>query len=237
MLKCVVFCSVLSPLGLSKVVAYFAVNQTEISTKKVYEYAGILFFLSLGNSFVSGNLRAWEATLGVRIQVALRSFLFRKSLKLPCGTNDINVGNLVTLITKDINILEKNIWMIKDLLLFFIKFGTSSYLLYRKIGMPASIGIGFLIVAVLIQGMLRFNIFRNECLTKYSTIKKIFICYINQYQYKDTINWIIDSIITPNVNTSSTSLHLITQQIIKRNFIWNIQWTIAQWHSWNCSFL
>lgn len=145
------FYSILSPLGLSKVVAYFTPNQKKISEHQVYGYAGILVFLKVFHFWITGNLRMWETILGVRIQASLKSLLYRKALKLSPSASSASLGNMVTLITKDIHNLERYMWMIKDFLIFFLEFGTVAYLLYNKIGNPAFIGLGLVFVAVPVQ--------------------------------------------------------------------------------------
>lgn len=144
--------SILSPLGLSKVVSYFTPNQKKISSHEVYGYAGILVFLKIFNFVVTRNLTAWEEIIGVRIQVALRCLIFRKSLKMSASPTGTTLGNIVTLMTKDISVLEKNMWMIKDITLFFIQFGTMAFLLFRKLGTPALVGIGVIFLTITIQG-------------------------------------------------------------------------------------
>lgn len=103
------------------------------------------------------NIHAWEGILGVRLQAALKSLLYRKALKLSPEAAGTNLGNVVTLITKDINILDQNLWMIRDFLLFFVDFGTVAYLLYNKIGIPAFIGLGLLFIGIPLQGRIVIN--------------------------------------------------------------------------------
>lgn len=105
---------------------------------------------------VTGNLRAWETILGVRIEAALKSLLYRKSLKLSSAASEASLGNIVTLITKDIHILERNMWLVKEFVLFIIQFGTAASLLYIKIGKFTFVGLGLFVVAVIIQGMAIF---------------------------------------------------------------------------------
>lgn len=91
--------------------------------------------------------------VNLRIQASLKSLLYRKALKLsPCASTGTNLGNLITLITKDINIIDNNLWLLKDLTTFFIQFSTICYLLYHRMGTPALIGLGMSFLAVPIQG-------------------------------------------------------------------------------------
>lgn len=107
--------------------------------------------MQLFNFWVTGNLKAWVGIIGVRMQAALRCLLYRKALRTPssCG---INIGNVVTLITKDIAVLENNMWIIKDFVLVFIEFGTMIYPLYNCMGNPAFVGIGIILITIAVQG-------------------------------------------------------------------------------------
>lgn len=145
------FYSILSPLGQSKVIAYFTPNQKKISEHQVYEYAGVLVFLSLSNFIVMNNIHSWEDILGVEVQAALKSLLYRKALRMSPATAGGSLGNIVTLITKDVYVLEQNLWMIRDFALFLIEFFTIAYLLYQKIGNLAFIGLGFIFVGLPVQ--------------------------------------------------------------------------------------
>lgn len=117
-----------------------------------YGYASILIFVKVAHFLVSGNLKAWEDILGIRIQATLNSFLYRKSLKISSATSETKFGNIVTLITKDIHILEKDMWIIKECAIFFIELGTAASLLYIRIGEMCFVGLGLFVVAVIIQG-------------------------------------------------------------------------------------
>lgn len=146
------FFSVLSPLGLSRLIAYFTPNQTKISTTQAYQYAGIVVFLKVAGFLVWSNLHVFQTIVAMKIHASLKSLLYRKALKLsPCSSSGTNLGNLITLITKDINNIEHNLWLLKDFTVFLLQFFTISFLLYRKMGNPAFIGLGMMFMAVPIQ--------------------------------------------------------------------------------------
>lgn len=162
--------SILSPLGLSKVVAYFTPNQKKITHDQVYGYAGILVFLKVFNFWGMGNLHVWERIMGMRIQASVKSLLYRKALKLSPAAAGTSLGNIVTLVTKDTNNLESNMWMIKDFIIFIIEFCTVSVLLYNKLGNAAFVGLGLVFISVPLQGeKIRYRIFYAH---SYSKVKK-----------------------------------------------------------------
>lgn len=100
------------------------------------------------------NIHAWTGVVGVRVQAALKSLLYRKALRLSPAAVGTNLGNIVTLITKDIQIIDNNLWMLRDFSQFFIDFFTVAYLLYSRIGTPGFIGIGLVCMGVPIQSKL-----------------------------------------------------------------------------------
>lgn len=151
------FFSILTPLGQSRLIAYFTENQTEISKDQAYMYAGIVVFLKFGAFCIVNNINVFRTIVGIKMHASLKSLIYRKALKLsPLSTSGTNLGNLLTLITKDVDIVESNIWIIKDLLVFFLQFLTVAFLLYNRIGPPAFIGLGLLFVSVPIQGKTNF---------------------------------------------------------------------------------
>lgn len=146
--------SVLSPLGQSKVIAYFSPKQKKITRDQVYGYASILVFLSITHFWIMNNIHTWTGVVGVRVQAALKSLLYRKALRLSPAAVGTNLGNIVTLITKDIQIIDNNLWMLRDFSQFFIDFFTVAYLLYNRIGSPGFIGIGLICIGIPIQSKL-----------------------------------------------------------------------------------
>lgn len=140
-------------MGLSRLIAFFTPNQTKITRQAAYTYAGIVVFLKIAGSLVMNNLHVFQTIVAMKIHASLKSLLYRKALKLsPSSSSGASLGNLITLITKDINNIEHNMWLLKDFSVFFIQFFTVAYLLYNRIGDPAFIGLGMMFLAVPIQG-------------------------------------------------------------------------------------
>lgn len=140
-------------MGLSRLIAYFTPNQTKITTNQAYVYAGIVVFLKVAGFLVWSNLHVFQTIVAMKIHASLKSLLYRKALKLsPCSSSGTNLGNLITLITKDINNIEHNLWLLKDFTVFFLHFFTVAYLMYRRMGNPAFIGLGMMFLAVPLQG-------------------------------------------------------------------------------------
>lgn len=145
--------SILTPLGLSRLIAYFTPHQTRITRNQAYQYAGVVVFLKFGGFLVQSNLSLFETIVGMKIHASLKSLLYRKALKMsPCSPSGTSLGNIITIITKDINSIEHNIWLLKDFTVFFITVFTVAYLMYNRMGYPALIGLGMIFIAIPIQG-------------------------------------------------------------------------------------
>lgn len=98
------------------------------------------------------NLHVYQLIFGIKIRASLKSLLYRKTLKLtPSSLTETSVGNLVTIITRDINEIEHNLWMAKDFLVFTVQTFTVAYLLWAKIGHCAFIGLGTMFLAIPLQ--------------------------------------------------------------------------------------
>lgn len=87
------------------------------------------------------------------MQTSLKSLLYRKSLKLSSSSSSgTNLGNLVTIITKDIRCVEQNLWIVKDFVKFVLQYVTVAYLMWTRIGNAAFVGLGLICAALPLQG-------------------------------------------------------------------------------------
>ncbi|CAH1982547.1 unnamed protein product [Acanthoscelides obtectus] len=149
---CTQIYSIVHPYGLSRLISYFEPNQTKITKSDAYYCAGIVVFLNLCRSMFWQNMHVFEITLGIKIRASLKSLLYRKSLRLsPAAQSVTNLGNIVTLLTKDIYSIENNLWLIMDFNTFILQSVTVSYLLWRRMGNCAFIGLGLIFGAMPIQ--------------------------------------------------------------------------------------
>lgn len=145
--------SILDPLGQSRLISYFTPDHNNISKNQAYQYAGVVVFLKIGSFFFYNNLFSYQTKLGLRMRASLKTLLYRKALKLsPSSAGETNLGNLITLITKDIDSIEDNIWILREVTVFFIQFFTVCYLLYNKVGVTGFIGIAIMFTSLPLQG-------------------------------------------------------------------------------------
>lgn len=138
---------------MSRLISYFEKGQTKITKNSAYYCAATVIFLNVFSFLFNHNILVYEYVLALNIRASLKSLLYRKSLKLtPSSFSDTNLGNIVTVLTKDIIAMEQNMWLIMDLIVYIIQFLTACYLLWSRLGNSAFIGIGLLLIALPIQG-------------------------------------------------------------------------------------
>lgn len=88
---------------------------------------------------------------------SIKSMLYRKALRMSRhSASETNIGNMVTLITKDIYCIEVNPWVYLDLVVLIVQTITGLYLLWAKIGDAAYLGIGLLLISLPLQS--KYNI-------------------------------------------------------------------------------
>ncbi|RZC39082.1 multidrug resistance-associated protein 4-like, partial [Asbolus verrucosus] len=106
--------------------------------------------------FVLGLIKLLANTLLIIIQpyivmrTALDSFIYSKVLKSNY-LDDISVGKIITLITKDTQTFENFVHYGNELWIGIVKLAVIGYILYIKIGPAALVGVGFLLVIIPIQ--------------------------------------------------------------------------------------
>ncbi|KAJ8931651.1 hypothetical protein NQ314_015403 [Rhamnusium bicolor] len=93
----------------------------------------------------------WEYTIICLVTIGWTE-IYRKILRLSPGAfSDTNLGNIVTILTNDINVIEDNVWILLEFVIAFVQTCTISYLLWVKMGNSAFIGIGLLFLTIPVQ--------------------------------------------------------------------------------------
>ncbi|XP_063913516.1 probable multidrug resistance-associated protein lethal(2)03659 [Zophobas morio] len=140
------------PLLLGKLMEYYTPNQTTVSENAAYLYAGGIVgmsFLSvlMGHSYILGLQH-----LGMKIRVASCSLMYRKSLRLSkCALVDTTVGQMVNLLSNDVNRFDMCVTHMHYLWLTPILTIIVMYLLYTTLGFSALIGIAILLSFIPLQ--------------------------------------------------------------------------------------
>lgn len=144
--------SALEPYAISNVVAYFTPGQTELTRNMAYLNAGLALLLRTLSSIYMHNYILFIQLLGIEIKTSFSSLIYRKSLKLtPSALSETSLGNIVTLISKDVRTFDNSVWMVNDIWISCVRSCFLCYLLYRKIGSTCFIGVGVLLSILPVQ--------------------------------------------------------------------------------------
>nr|XP_023012681.1 probable multidrug resistance-associated protein lethal(2)03659 [Leptinotarsa decemlineata] len=149
----VIFKIIMEPDSVSKLVSYFNPGQTELTKFDAYYYAALILFLNIANSIFYHNYDLILLLIGFEMKAAFSSLLYRKSLKLtPESLAEVTVGNLMTLITKDVHMFATQmLFVVNDILVGTVQTCIACYLLYSKIGYLSFIGTGVFLSAIPLQ--------------------------------------------------------------------------------------
>ena len=142
-----------SPEALSKLISYFSPGQTDLTKQDAIYYGCLVVGISLTNSLVRSNFDILLAALSLKARAAVSSLLYRKSLKVSSESlSDVTAGKIVTILSKDTDILESFFRSGNGVWIAMIKTGVICYLVYQKIGMASFSGIAFFVVIFPLQG-------------------------------------------------------------------------------------
>ncbi|CAG9817571.1 unnamed protein product [Phaedon cochleariae] len=145
--------SLLEPNAVSKLVGYFKPGQTQMTLYDALYYAGIMVGLKAMHGFYYHNYRVYLNQLAIQIRTSFCSLIYRKTLKLsPKALGETNLGNIVTVITKDVLQFEHSIWLFNDLWTAVVQLIVICYFIYDRIG-PASI-VGILLLIALLPAQM-----------------------------------------------------------------------------------
>ncbi|XP_050306973.1 probable multidrug resistance-associated protein lethal(2)03659 [Anthonomus grandis grandis] len=148
------FNSIVHPHITSKFISYFQTN-SKISRNDAYFYAGSVVALAIFHCFWAHNYFMLQCKLELQIKASLTSLIYRKVLKLrPGEISETSMGNIVTILTKDIKLVVHNIWTVSELIVGSIQTVTVFYLLYSKMGLPSTIAMGMLFTGLVVQVLL-----------------------------------------------------------------------------------
>ncbi|CAH0564202.1 unnamed protein product [Brassicogethes aeneus] len=145
--------SISEPIALGKVVSYFKNSQdNHISFEEAICYAGILIGLKVAQCFYFQNYLIYLNTLSLQIRTAFCSLIYRKALRLtPSAMLDISLGNIVTLVTKDVQLFEHCISLFADLWIACVQTVTVCYLIYSRTGYTSFAGISVMFLVLPLQ--------------------------------------------------------------------------------------
>ncbi|CAG9861577.1 unnamed protein product [Phyllotreta striolata] len=144
--------STLDPDAIANLVAYFKPGQTKLSFNDALYYAGVLISLKVIENLYSPNYHLYLYQLSLQIRASFSSLIYRKSLKLsPKSLEKTSVGNIVTIISKDVSMFEGAIHLFNNLWIGVIQIFYICYLIYARVGASSTLGVLILASSIPIQ--------------------------------------------------------------------------------------
>ncbi|KAJ8918452.1 hypothetical protein NQ315_008149 [Exocentrus adspersus] len=142
----------IQPLALGKVVAYFEPNQTEVTRTDLYKYAALVIGLNILSTMYNHNYMQYIVEFGVGVRTSFSALIYRKVLKLkPSAFTDITMGNIVTLITKDVGAFEGAFTFLNDIWIGMVQTVLITYIIYSRIGWSVLAGVGIFVLIIPLQ--------------------------------------------------------------------------------------
>ncbi|XP_030760637.1 probable multidrug resistance-associated protein lethal(2)03659 [Sitophilus oryzae] len=137
--------SIYEPEAIGKLVSYFVPNQTKLTLQDAIYYGCLMIGLKFAQALYLQNYHIYLQQLAIQIRTSFCSLIYRKALRLtPSAMNEISLGNIITVITKDVVAFEGTLMLFSDLWVESIKLFVTCYLIYNKMGPAGFVGIGCL---------------------------------------------------------------------------------------------
>lgn len=139
-------------MALGQLIAYYTPNQTEITQRDAYLYAGAVVICSLINVFVTHPYMMGVLHMGMKLRVACCSLIYRKALKLnKTALRDTTAGQIVNLLSNDVNRFDVAVIFAHQLWVGPLETVLVTYLMYQQVGVSAVIGVLFLLMFIPLQ--------------------------------------------------------------------------------------
>ncbi|CAG9865251.1 unnamed protein product [Phyllotreta striolata] len=144
--------SSLEPEALSNLIGYFRPGQNKFTFYDALYFAGMLMALKTFHALYHHNYMVFLSELALQIRSSFCSVIYRKALRLsPTALAETSLGNIVTVITKDVTTFEDCLHTFNSIWVTIIQTVFLCYLIYRRIGYPALVGVFILLGLVPFQ--------------------------------------------------------------------------------------
>ncbi|CAG9767407.1 unnamed protein product [Ceutorhynchus assimilis] len=140
--------SIYEPEAIGKLVSYFN-PATTLTFEDAVFYACLMIGLKFLHAFYHQNYSIYLQQLAIQIRNSLCSLVYRKSLRLsPAAMNELGLGNIITVITRDVVVFEKSVGMFNDMWIDVFRIFLVCYLIYAKMGPSGFVGVGSLLLVL-----------------------------------------------------------------------------------------
>ncbi|KRT83567.1 ABC transporter ATP-binding protein [Oryctes borbonicus] len=145
--------TVTKPMAIGKLVSYFSPAST-VTIHDAYRYSVLITLILFLQPLFNHTYYMRMIETAQQIRIGLCSLVYRKSLKLSTSSLiEITNGKIVTIISKDVMLFETMLQFINEVWIGIVQVIAMTYVMYTQIGVPALIGIGFLVLLTPLQGV------------------------------------------------------------------------------------
>ncbi|KAB0802273.1 hypothetical protein PPYR_04459 [Photinus pyralis] len=147
-----IFIRVTQPILLGQLVAYYMLEQEQISERDAYLYAAGVVGCSLIIVFVTHPYMMGVLHVGMKMRVACCSLIYRKALKLnKTALGQTTVGQIVNLLSNDVNRFDVAVLFAHQLWVGPLETLVVTYFMYQEVGISAVLGMVFLLSFIPVQ--------------------------------------------------------------------------------------
>ncbi|CAH0557527.1 unnamed protein product [Brassicogethes aeneus] len=137
--------------AVSNLIGYFSPH-SKLTKNDAYYYASVVLGINFFRIIYMHNYILVLHKFALKVRTAFSALIYRKALRLtPAAMAEIGVGNIVTLITKDVSAFESSVWTINDMWVGGFRTIYVSYLIYAKMGWVGLLGVAMLFVVTPLQ--------------------------------------------------------------------------------------
>ncbi|KAJ3617905.1 hypothetical protein MTP99_006989 [Tenebrio molitor] len=133
---------------LNRLVNCYSLPQETFSKNQAYVYSSLMILTTYLVTFAYHNVTFRMSDLSIKIQVACRCLIYRKSLKLT--QNKVTAGHVVNLVTNDVNNFGRNVYYAHYLWLAPLETVIILYLVYSVLGSTATIGMMIILICMIL---------------------------------------------------------------------------------------